>query len=635
MKRLLTVLFVLCVFTPPARAVPPLYILLVPGTSLTQWKQANAPTLHSLMATGCLAVMNTRTARLPNDHYREMPESALLTLGAGSRAAGGQEVTEFDTSPFSRALYQRRMSQAPRAGFINPEWARILQENMGRGYQVRPGNLGDALQAKGIGCATDMASAAVISTALGTVPVSLSPSLFVRTYPTLSQADAALQQLVKSQPDSQVVVLSPSASDLAYRWGERLCPILVWGRGVPAGLLYSPSTRRAGLVTNTDFAPSIAHYFAAEHQLPSQPFGRAWQFTSRSQPVEFVARLEMTAYAQERGMAILPYLAALLGLGMVALTFLRRHGVVWAWAALVPPAALVALVVAPSPLVWSVSTLLFCLLGTAASRQFGVQAGVVCCLAVGLVLLIADPFLGNVLMRQHLLGYSAVEGARYYGLGNEAMGLLIASALILAGWLWTRTAKGGHWLIALALTGITLALGLPSLGAKAGGVLVATVTFSLLIWRLRGGRWYGLTFVLLLGISVIALLIVALADTLVGNGQQSHMGQALERIMHSGAAEIVNIVERKALVEGRLMVRSAWAIPLWGGLCSLAWMTRRLQDLPSRAVANAGLAAAFVTLLFNDAGVVAAAIGLLVTWSFFYADKRIGTEIMPIRSSKE
>lgn len=92
---LLALLACLCLALPAIAHPGPLIIVLLPGTSLRDWQTANAPNLHHLMATGALAVMNTHTARLPNDQRRETPESALLTLGAGARAAGGPEATAF------------------------------------------------------------------------------------------------------------------------------------------------------------------------------------------------------------------------------------------------------------------------------------------------------------------------------------------------------------------------------------------------------------------------------------------------------------------------------------------------------------------------------------------------------------
>jgi len=127
MKVLFTLLILL--FAVPIWARPgPLIVILLPGTSLQDWKTADAPNLHFLMSRGALAVMNTRTARLPGDKERETPESAVLTLGAGSRAAAPM------TDPLSDKA----------------SWDAALRANTHLGYDVHLGNLTDALTSAGL-----------------------------------------------------------------------------------------------------------------------------------------------------------------------------------------------------------------------------------------------------------------------------------------------------------------------------------------------------------------------------------------------------------------------------------------------------------------------------------------------------
>jgi len=45
-----------------------------------------------------------------------------------------------------------------------------------------------------------------------------------------------------------------------------------------------------------------------------------------------------------------------------------------------------------------------------------------CCFRVALI--VGDIVLGNALMQVSILGYDPIVGARFYGIGNEYMGLL-------------------------------------------------------------------------------------------------------------------------------------------------------------------------------------------------------------------
>ncbi len=677
MRRALLCLPLLWLLVSPCRAAAPaplLVVVLMPGTTLTQWREADTPHLHSLMATGALAVMNTRTARLPSDHVREPPESAALTLGAGSRAAGGSELTDFQPAASlvpgvgitAGALWARRTENLlpPAHTWVNVNWPRVLRENAGQGYDVSPGNLGDALAARGILCKAGGGPLAfpVACHSDGTVDASEGgppgpPSLggggstaeFRFTHPSgnraqqdkhtrtsspqtwgaggscliwdaggdLTAADATLGTL-SAQVNARrgrLLVLSPTVNNTAYARGERLAPVLEWGDGIAPGLLYSPSTRRAGLVTNTDFAPTVAAFFGATLAVPA--FGRSWQARPTPNPLEQVARLEAEAYRQARAMRALPSLAILLGLALLAGTFCVLTGRAAEPLFLLPSVLLLSLTVSGSG-----GELALWLAGMSAAlavlRRWAAWETLLTAVAGLLVFTLAgDMLAGDPLMRRVLLGYSATEGARYYGMGNEAMGALVGAALVLASRLWGEQQRAGRILITAGLAGMALLLGLPAAGAKAGGLIVAAASFSLLLWRLWGGHWNGRTVLGALAVAATLLALVSVGDARRGAGEQTHMGQAVRRIGSGGAGEAADIAARKLAVEWRLLYHSAWAVPLWAGMSGLFLLRRRARQ-PDRervALASAGGLAVALCLAVNDAGAVAGALCGALVWS--------------------
>ena len=151
--RVWLVLLFLLALPMSAQAAPKrvVVVVLLPGTSLAEWRTANAPALHRLMAGGALAVMNTRTARLPNDRARETPASALLTLNAGSRVA------------------------APPGA----DWPALVSDNQHLGYDVHLGNLSDALTAAGVHVFAGGGADASLLAASGTGQVSSAPSILL------------------------------------------------------------------------------------------------------------------------------------------------------------------------------------------------------------------------------------------------------------------------------------------------------------------------------------------------------------------------------------------------------------------------------------------------------------------------
>ncbi len=596
-------LLLLLAFPTFAQAAPKrVVVVLLPGTSLSQWRTADAPALHRLMAAGALAVMNTRTARLASDRTRETPESALLTLNAGSRAA------------------------APSGTLVGADWPNLMHQNQRLGYDVRLGNLTDALDSAGVAVYVGGGPDTALLAASGTgqamsVPSGLAPGLTVwDAGPDPAAADALLARFAVGIQNTggRLVVLSPYASDADYRAGRRLTPVLVWGPCVPAGLLYSLSTHRAGLVTNTDFAPSIAADFGLTRgDFPSRPFGQAWTAEAAPDAVETVARLNAEAVRQAHSLAILPYVALGLALTAALGTVLARRQQLPALWPLAVAALLTALLLAATPTEALAGFLLLAVAAWLGARRFGAQAALLALFGLIVAALCADMLTGSCLMHHSLLGYSAIEGARYYGIGNEAMGLLVGTLLVLAARFWS-SARVRQGAIISVLGLVCLLLGAPNAGAKAGGVLVSLLAFGALLSMLRGERWSA-RMVLSLGFGAAALLAGAIGlDLLLSHGHgHSHLAEATRRIGAGGWGEAQSIIARKLAVEARLAWHSAWAAPLWVGLACVLLVKRQPGATADRALLGAGLTAVAACVALNDAGVVAGALCVLPLWCGF------------------
>ena len=404
--------------------------------------------------------------------------------------------------------------------------------------------------------------------------------------------------------------------DRDYPFGRRLTPILEWGDGIAAGLLRSPSTRRAGLVVNTDFAPTVAAYFGVTRkEFPVRPFGDVWAAIAAPDAEHQVRALEGQALSQAQGMKALPYLALSLAAWMLGGTALASRKRLPRFGPVAPLTLLVALVFSTSVLSLFVWFSLLLAPAWATSRRFGARNAALLLLTVLAAALIGDMLTGSRLMQRGLLGYSALEGARYYGIGNEAMGVLIGTLLVLTARLWHPF---GRWRVTLLLLLGTVAilLGSAGVGAKAGGLLVSLAAFGTLGFSLLGGRWSVRVALALAAAVIAAMTLAAVGDAVGGQGPHSHIGEAVRRIQTGGWSEAENIMVRKLAVEGRLAFHSAWACPLWGGLFCLAsmWRKRSPTTTEERALRTAGMVGIAACLALNDAGVVAGALCLVPLW---------------------
>lgn len=637
MKLLFAVACLLCAL-PCLAASPAVVVVLLPGTDLQQWQRADAPTLHRLMQTGALGVMNTRTAHQAGRQEQETAQSALLTLAAGARAAGFPPAHFLPMSSpapgagaSAAALFERRTgTRAGQGQSVCLDWPAVLAANQNLDYDLRLGNLADTLADRGISTASGGGPDADWLAAGGNGTVRHIPTLRAEPGRCLvwdAGPDTASADKVLADASAQVatlqgrlVVLSPSAGDAAHR---QLAPVLVWGPGIPAGLLRSPSTRRPGLVTDTDFAPSVAALFGISRtQFRSVPFGFAWSPEAAPKATVACRRINMEAVRQSQGMRLLPYTAAALGFWIVCVTLLTARFAVPVAALFVPIAVLTAALFAASAAAFGLLLVALLALFTLSSRFIGsalllTAAGVFLTVAV-----CADSVTGNVLMHRGLLGYSALEGARYYGIGNEAMGLLLGAALVAAARLWQPNKRARLALLGAMAVIVTL---LGTAGAKAGGVLVSLAVFGVFLLAVGGRRWTSKTVAMLLGIVLAGITAAALGDAFLHPGTHSHIGEAVRRITSGGPEEAWDIVRRKLGVEGRLAYHSAWAALLWLGLLCTAWLwqTTPAAENREKALRSAGGAGIAACLLLNDAGVVAAAIFATLLWSAAMTQKSL------------
>jgi hypothetical protein len=205
-----------------------------------------------------------------------------------------------------------------------------------------------------------------------------------------------------------------------------------------------------------------------------------------------------------------------------------------------------------------------------------------------------------------------MEGARYYGIGNEYAGavfgaMMALSVVALRGDRIRRwPAVAGAWLV------VCLLIGLPQLGANAGGLLGAGIgcgVATLAWWR---GRVRVRDMALAVAAAAASMAAILALDLARGGSEQSHIARAID----SGGS-LLNIAARKAMLNGYLLFHSPWTLGLLAAAYGL-WRLRASESRDDRASrgAWAGLLAGAIGLFaLNDSGVVAAAECLLVAYA--------------------
>ena len=457
---------------------------------------------------------------------------------------------------------------------------------------------------------------------------SLTPAMADRHLRTaMSRIDRFVGQVLQAdrRPDRIILlVASPPLSSVAS--GERLTPFIVWGKDIRPGLAMSGSTRQAGVITPYDITATIAGQSGVNPSLVT--LGRPIVSTPGAPDAlpRYYAWLvrnyqERAPFFQIYGYAML--LAATIALALAARG--RKEGpAAWARALLVGLAMVPALLLVqglmplgPTWLTLFEIGLGAILVGFVLSRFRWRDSA---CLALaglsttGLVLL--DVLLGSPLLRRSLLGYSPVFGARFYGLGNEYLGVVLGAVVLGGAALLDLRRRGIRSALAVLFLATTLIIALPRFGANVGGGISAFVglgyTYLLLIghrvgWRETGGLIFGV-------LGLVGLLI--LCDLWGARGHLTHLGQTALRAHREGLGMLMVIVAGKLAMNWRILSYTSWTWVMLGVLLlapvAFVHPPRWLAGLfpaghPLAAAIRGLLVTAGVGLLVNDSGVVVAA----------------------------
>lgn len=457
---------------------------------------------------------------------------------------------------------------------------------------------------------------------------------------------------LETQRKRLVYVIAPSPSTMLGRTGVLITPALRWeiqprpaaGEAAPAGLLTSATTRRPGIVTSADFVPTLLADLGLE--TGAGHGGRPWRTVARDGALDALLTRygEIERVHRQRLPVIQPYFFAVLALivagscgillGQLGLWQpITRWRMPWRSAMtafLAVPAALLLLPLFPPmslPGTWALTAALsvaLMLLATLLGR--GSELGPPGALGtVTVILLVADILLGAPLMQRSLLGYDPVAGSRFYGIGNEYMGVLLGAGLIGCAWVLGRMrdeqrSAWGRRVPAFLFGALAVLMLHPRLGINVGGAISAAAT-AVFGYAFASNRRPGVR-PLLAWAGALAAILVATAylDARLLGEKASHLGQAMQSAADSGTDPLWSMFGRKLAVNWRLIRLTVWSRVLFVAFALLAVavflpnrfgaeLARRLPSLSQ--MTKTAVTASLVALAVNDSGVVAASTLLL------------------------
>ncbi len=459
--------------------------------------------------------------------------------------------------------------------------------------------------------------------------------LLIHRKNAIERNDKLLGEIIEriDMKSTMLAILTPNPNkEMFLNDNFGLTPIIIYTPEANKGLLSSNTTRRMGVVSNSDFLPTVLSYFDC-----GEKFNSVGMTTIKVENNSFeILDQKLNLFKQLRkSRNPLHYVFMLLAL----LTILGGYLIyVEKKKKLLPYLNFVIFSTLSIPIIFlflgytryfSVAgTILISLIAAIITGFLLVRLvkdpikGLILLTGVTALLLTIDCFRGSPLMLLSPLGSDAIAGGRYYGIGNDYMGVLLASSVISITLLLDKVnikPVGKALIGGVPLTIIGIAIGHPHYGANVGGLITAIVTTGIFLLVIMERKLSLKQFVIIGIIAVLGVLIVARLDAMFSSNP-SHAGKAINSLISGGPTIFKGIIITKLSILGSTIYHSNWSIILLISLLTLviSWRKSRSTFL-NIAKMRTGISKAITILiissltvfLVNDTGVIAAALIIL------------------------
>jgi hypothetical protein len=411
--------------------------------------------------------------------------------------------------------------------------------------------------------------------------------------------DREIGRIGAELPPGTILVVAAPADDST----PHLRLIIVSGPGYRSGLIGAPSTHQPGTTVITDLTPTVLHWRA---QPAANVVGSWLTSAGRGSLAATVRELIGQDTDAQVYQATTTWFFLIVGFGYVAVFSLigvlpwghgdrrqrRRRAIARAagvYAAAVPVGTFLASLVPwwllghPAVLLYTMATgwaaviAVIALTGPWRRDPLG-PPGAVAAVTLGVIAL--DVMTGSRLQLGTPFGLSLLVAGRYYGIGNNAVEIYAAAAILCAAWAGSAALRRGSRNRAVLAAGAVLlvaviAAGWPAFGAKVGGTIAMVPGFLLLLAALADVK-INVRRAMIVAVSGLALItLFALVNYFLPVTGHSDIGGFVGQALHGGAG---SILQRKVHSNVGSLTVSMWSLVIpvvvvAGGLV-LAWPGR-------------------------------------------------------------
>jgi hypothetical protein len=588
--------------------------VVIVGVSGLRWTFADAastPALWRLAGQGSVGAL-VDYAEQP----LACPDDGWLTLNGGARAQGPRPCAALPAvvpdGTGARIPAMAQIVSYNQQFHESPDWG-LLASLSGCATAVGPGAALALATPSGAVFSYLPRSSEITAPVLARCPLTVI-DLGALSFPERSAAtvaDHVLARIVADLPAGTLLLVTAPGAALGGR--PHLRAVVISGPGFGQGLLHSAATRQPGIVTLTDLTPTVAGWLG--RSVPAYITGARLTSTPRASLAAAVRGLIGRDTAEQVWMSTHGWfftgyaLADLLLLGVPVLMVrgadpgqARRRARWWrtggVLAAAVPVGTFLAGLVPwwmhAHPAAWLYGMSVSWALVVAAAALAGPWRrdtlgpfGMICLFT--LAVLGVDVMTGSRLQLETPFGLSLIEGGRFYGIGNEALGVYCVCALAGAAWVgmlvsrrYPRDTRAA--VLAASAVGLfaVVASGWPGFGAKVGGTIALVPCLIVLVLWLGGIRisWLRAAPVAVSGLALFAVF--ALVSYFFPAAGVSDMGAFAGSLLHGQGGALL---ERKVSSNIDTLTVSvfSWLIPV---VAVAAWLALwrpaalRLRTLP-------------------------------------------------------
>lgn len=435
--------------------------------------------------------------------------------------------------------------------------------------------------------------------------------------------------------NSMLIIVSPNSGEERLD-DSKLSPLVLWGNNIPKGILNSPTTKREGVVTNIDIAPSIAEFLGASTKYMS---GNVLSYKENDDNLNYIltnnSRINIVSKSRfyilstYSILSMIVILFVMLVLGSKVKLKGRLYNILSI--AIITIGIIPLSLILTSAINWTnytnyiislIVTLFLLILFIYKVKKIDKVL-----LVSGLIywILVLDMFLGGNLTRYSALGYDPTIGARYFGLGNEMVGVFLGVSAVFIG---TYMNKRGNKLISFILLVFSaIIVGHPKLGANVGGS-IATLFFTIYFLLESLDKNINFKRIFTIGLFIIGFVIIMAFIDIKFNPSPTHLGKTVMMTNDEGKWIIGSIALRKFLMNIKLVGSSIWTKVLHANLISQMVIIFTLGDRLRELFEEhkyiyigfiSGMTGSIIGFLANDSGIILASIAVtLINVSFIF-----------------